>query len=200
LAAEGMAILLISSDFEELLALSHRIVPISDGRTIGSVPASGINEEQLILLCAPRSSVERQNQLLKNVVSEFGVQAAWVLQAGDRILCLARQGDNYDKSLPEPGSVQAGSMTGIANALRGQQGAVAKEAAGHFSMLLAVENQRGHDLGCIAVTCGSSRHPLDAGRIKEGVAARLADFEEGQLRLRETLNHKTAASSQGIIK
>ena len=42
LAAFGLAILLIPSDFEELLVLLHRIVPISDGRTLGTLQVDGI--------------------------------------------------------------------------------------------------------------------------------------------------------------
>ena len=50
----GAAVIVISSDFQELLGLAHRIVVISDGRSVADMPSSLLNEETLTLLAAPR--------------------------------------------------------------------------------------------------------------------------------------------------
>jgi ABC-type sugar transport system ATPase subunit len=186
LAADGMAILLISSDFEELLALSHRIVPISDGRTIGSVSASGINEEQLTLICAPRSSLDRQEQLLAKIAKRFALQASWVVQAGAQTLFLSRQGEIDGPAMPKSGSVVLKRDTAIAQALIGERGIVHTEANGSQSLIYTVENKRGLGLGGVAVLSSANAGSLNHKLIREAVASYLSEFEEGQLRLRDT--------------
>lgn len=183
LAAEGLAIVLISSDFEELLALSHRIVPISDGRTIGSVPASMIDEEQLILLSAPRSSVERQKELLKRASSEFSAEAAWLLQTGDRVMCLSSSGEQENSTLPMPGMPIPNAETSVAKALSTTTGQFITESNGQVSLLLPVNNQRGHDLGCIALLFTRGQQPNSVDDVVNLLKKCLDDLQEGQLRL-----------------
>src|SRR5271165_5411086 len=48
-AGTGVGIVVISSDFEELLSLCERIVVISDGLSIANVPSGMLNEEKLTL-------------------------------------------------------------------------------------------------------------------------------------------------------
>lgn len=195
LAADGMAILVISSDFEELLALSHRIVPISDGRTIGEVPASEINEEQLTLIAAPRSSLEHQNEILSNLAETLGVQAGWMLNAGERVLCLARQGETTGVHLPEPGALTPMDETAIANGLTKERGVVCDEDAGHQSLLMIVENNRGIGLGSIAVISAPGQH-LDPVIVKSETMRTLSNFGEGQLHLRASNQVKENGEAQ----
>jgi ribose transport system ATP-binding protein len=49
LAAEGRAVLLISSDLPELTQLSHRILILRQGRLIGELPKERATEESLLL-------------------------------------------------------------------------------------------------------------------------------------------------------
>ncbi len=55
LAADGMAILVVSSDLPEVLALAHRIVVMSEGRVAGALDAADANELQILQLAAPKS-------------------------------------------------------------------------------------------------------------------------------------------------
>jgi ribose transport system ATP-binding protein/rhamnose transport system ATP-binding protein len=182
LAAEGMAMLVITSDFEELLALSHRIVPISDGRSIGDVPASEINEEQLTLITAPRSSLDHQNDILSTLAGTLGVQAGWMLNAGDRVLCLTRRGKTTGVHLPEPGTLTPMNETSIAKGLTTERGVVCDEDAGHQSLLMSVENNRGIGMGSIAVISAPGHH-LDPVIVRSETIRTLLIFEEGQLHL-----------------
>ena len=50
--ARGAAILLISEDLDELLALSDRIAVLFDGRVMGEMPATGADPEEIGLLMA----------------------------------------------------------------------------------------------------------------------------------------------------
>jgi ribose transport system ATP-binding protein/rhamnose transport system ATP-binding protein len=59
LAAGGTALLVVSSDLPEVLALSHHIVVMSEGRVVGDFDAAEADEVKILQLAAPRSSMER---------------------------------------------------------------------------------------------------------------------------------------------
>ncbi len=59
LAAGGMAILVVSSDLPEVLALAHRIVVMSEGRVAGEVDAATATEIGILELAAPKENRER---------------------------------------------------------------------------------------------------------------------------------------------
>jgi ribose transport system ATP-binding protein len=48
LATQGKAIIMVSSDIEELLAISHRIVVFSRGRLVASVPRADFDQETIL--------------------------------------------------------------------------------------------------------------------------------------------------------
>ncbi len=50
LAADGAGILLVSSEFDELIALCQRILIMREGRVTGAVPAAGLSESRLLSL------------------------------------------------------------------------------------------------------------------------------------------------------
>ena len=54
-AAEGMAILIVSSDFPELVSLSTRILVVHEGRQMGDIPAQDASEEVLLKMAAGTS-------------------------------------------------------------------------------------------------------------------------------------------------
>ena len=76
LAERGAAVIVISSDFQELLGLAHRIVVISDGRSVADMPSSLLNEETLTLLAAPRSSMQCNTALLEALVRTTAARAS----------------------------------------------------------------------------------------------------------------------------
>jgi ABC-type sugar transport system ATPase subunit len=49
LAAEGTAVLLVSSDLPELLELSDRVLVLRRGRVVDLLPAAGLDEQALLL-------------------------------------------------------------------------------------------------------------------------------------------------------
>ena len=59
LAAAGTALLVVSSDLPEVLALAHRIVVMSEGRVAGVVDAADADEVGILQLAAPGSAQER---------------------------------------------------------------------------------------------------------------------------------------------
>ena len=50
LADRGVALLVVSSDLPEVLALADRIVVMAEGRTVGELPGDGATEEQVLRL------------------------------------------------------------------------------------------------------------------------------------------------------
>jgi ABC-type sugar transport system ATPase subunit len=180
LAADGMAILLISSDFEELLALSHRIVPISDGQSIGCVPANLLDEEQLVLLSAPRSSLQRQQEFLTQCSREFRANTAWLLPSSGRVICLA---------VGEGATLAAGTVSTVSDspykeALSGPPVRLVQESDGGKTMIVPVENSRGHNMGCVALRWETTQPPPWQTVVSK-IESHLTDRLESQIRVKK---------------
>ncbi len=60
LAAEGLALLVVSSDLPEVLALAHRIVVMSEGRVAGELDAATATEVAILELAAINTSKSSQ--------------------------------------------------------------------------------------------------------------------------------------------
>ena len=52
LAAEGNAILLISSELPEIIRLSSRVLVLREGRLVGELPRASVTQEALLRLMA----------------------------------------------------------------------------------------------------------------------------------------------------
>lgn len=50
-AAEGVAVIVVSSDFEEILTLADRLVFLREGRQIGTVENDGIGQNEYLTMC-----------------------------------------------------------------------------------------------------------------------------------------------------
>ena len=181
-ADAGTAILVVSSDFEELLGLCARIVVISDGTTSAEMASAVLDEAKLTLFAAPRSSMAATTRLLGELAEETGGAAFWALRDGGRLFCLARAGGAGEA---DPGFATGAtplfSETRIAAAL----GAAAGEAQARFiaepdgsrhTLLVPLRSHRGHDFGVIGVSV--ARPPLpDAAAI----ARRVGDLVTRQM-------------------
>jgi ABC-type sugar transport system ATPase subunit len=88
LADEGTAILVISSDFEELLGLSDRVVVLSDGRSVADVPASCLDTQRLTMLSAPRRSAHLIAAMLTRIAQQFNGNCMWLQYDDDYVFCL----------------------------------------------------------------------------------------------------------------
>lgn len=151
IAAEGVAILVVSSDFQELIALCDRIVPVSDGRSIGSVPTALLDEEKLLLLAAPRSSMAEQRALLNRLAEDHQVAAFWAIVDAGTLICLAAS-EGAEATLGfSSGTVCATEHSKIPLALGGGQRGAISETGGVATLLVGVSNARGHDLGVLGI-------------------------------------------------
>jgi ribose transport system ATP-binding protein/rhamnose transport system ATP-binding protein len=172
-ADRGAAVLVVSSDFEELLGLCERIVVISDGASIADMPSALFDEAKLTLFAAPRSSMEQNAALLRSLAAETGGAAFWALLDGERLFCLDAASVRPDA---DPGFTRGATplftQTLIPEALRrrGDRFVVEPDSS-RSSLLVEVPSHRGHDLGWIGVSV-----PGDAAPRDEEITARIRSF------------------------
>lgn len=60
-ARNGMALLVVSSDLPEVLALAHRIVVMTEGVTVGEIDARDADETKILALASPASKQKEGN-------------------------------------------------------------------------------------------------------------------------------------------
>jgi L-arabinose transport system ATP-binding protein len=63
LAAKGMALLVVSSDLPEVLALAHRIVVMSERRVVGEIDAADATEVAILELAALSPQTTQQGNI-----------------------------------------------------------------------------------------------------------------------------------------
>jgi ABC-type sugar transport system ATPase subunit len=166
IAAEGMGIVVVSSDFDELLGLCNRIVVMSDGISLADLPADILNEEKLTLLAAPRTSMERTSRMLRDLAGEVGGAGFWALVDEGRICCLDAAIANANA---DPG-FRAGGMPlvdecRIKVALHAPAAGFVREPDGsRQTLVVPVRSQRGHDMGVIGITL-DGRAPTPAPEV-----------------------------------
>ena len=179
IADAGVAIVVISSDFEELLGVCERVVVVSDGMTIANLPASALNEEKLTLLAAPRTSTARNMVLLGELSQDFNGSAFWVLLDDAELICL---GCVAAANAPEIG-LRAGEARAIADTpiaqalLQKRPGFLTEADGGLMTQLVPLRNRRGHDLGWIGLTLSATGTPPDADVIAGRIGALMATDE-----------------------
>jgi ABC-type sugar transport system ATPase subunit len=179
-AAAGTAILVVSSDFEELLALSERVIVISDGVSVAEVTSDMLDEEKLTLLAAPRSSMERNTEILRDLAAEFNGAAFWILLSEERVFCLNCVASD---SRLAPGFVSGGTPTiletSIPLALQKEAEGFVREADGHrVTLLTQVHGRRGHELGWIGLTLDMRRSLPSAAALKSRMQSLFATTVE----------------------
>lgn len=177
IAAGGVAVVLISSDFEELLGLSDRVVVVSDGLSIADLPVNVLDEEKLTLLAAPRTSTTRNTDLLKQLTQEYGGAGIWALLERDEVICLG--------ATAAPGAAETGLKPGRASAIEATRiPAALQQRAQHFvaeqggdlaTLLVPMKSRHGNDLGWIGLTlpAGATLPPPEA------IAKRVAALHAG---------------------
>jgi ribose transport system ATP-binding protein/rhamnose transport system ATP-binding protein len=170
-AGTGVGIVVISSDFEELLGLCERIVVISDGSSIANVPSAMLNEEKLTLFAAPRTSMEKNSAFLRDIARDLNGAAFWSLIDQDRLFCLYAAVVN-EKA--DPGFRVADTpkidQTRIPTALAAKSEDFVVEPANQLAtLLLSVRSRRGHDMGWVGVTLDSGSTLPPAKQLREQI-------------------------------
>jgi ABC-type branched-subunit amino acid transport system ATPase component len=152
LAQQGMGVLLVSSDFEEVIGVSDRIVVMSDGADVTNIPSSLVDVEKLAMFAAPRSSAEATRFVLEELVRRFGGIAYWIFLEGERLYCFdcVSGADAPDIGFAR-GTFPEIAQCAVIEALRQRPERFLAEAAG-ASLLVPLRGHRGHDLGHVGLT------------------------------------------------
>ena len=179
IAAEGVAVLVVSSDFEEVIGLTDRIVVMSDGVSVAEFPSDLVGIESLAMFAAPRSSAQRTHAVLERLVAAHGGVACWIGLDGDRLYCFDRVGTD---PAAEPGfgagQIHELASVGIAAALRQRSRGFTAEADGRRTLLSPVLGRRGHELGLVGLTLPAGAALPDAEAVIGQVQAALAVARE----------------------
>ncbi len=175
IAAEGVACVVVSSDFEEVIGLADRVVVLSDGVTVTDIPSQLVDIEKLGMFAAPRSSAERTHTLLEQLVDRYGGVAYWIAIEGGRLFCFDRVGTDADA---DPGFIAGGfpeiAATRIAHAVPPTETSVATAPDGSYPTVLAqVVGRRGHSLGLVGLTLARVPAGFDAVAIRRHITDEL---------------------------
>ena len=174
IAAKGTAILIVSSEFEELLGLTDRVIVISDGVSIADMPSAYLDEEKLTLMAAPRTSMERYRRLLQELADQCDGAAFWAIIDDERVFCLnaATANASADPSL-RAGDAPRFEETPIGTALRARApDFVLDPASGLKSLVVDVRSHRGHELGSIGVVIRPDASPPPAEAMRLAIQER----------------------------
>jgi len=174
IAAKGVAILIVSSEFEELIGVTDRVVVISDGVSIADLPSAYLDEEKLTLMAAPRTSMERYRRLLQELADQCDGAAFWAILDDERVFCLnaATANSDADPSL-RAGAAPRFEETPIGAALRARAlEFVLDPASGLKSLLVDVRSHRGHELGSIGVVIRPDAAPPPAKAMRSAIQDR----------------------------
>src|SRR5271165_2031030 len=174
IATKGVAVVVVSSDFEELLGLADRVIVISDGASIADVPSAYLDEEKLTLLAAPRASMERYRRLLQELANQCDGAAFWAILDDERVFCLNAATAN---AMADP-ALRAGEAprfeeTPISAALHARaSNFVLDPASGLKSLVVEVRSHRGHELGSIGVVIRPDRSAPPAEAMRSAIQER----------------------------
>jgi ribose transport system ATP-binding protein/rhamnose transport system ATP-binding protein len=168
IASKGAAVVVVSSDFEELLGLCDRVVVISDGRSVADLPSNVLDEEKLTLLAAPRTSMARNTALLADLARENGGVGFWALIEDEQMICLnAVVADKAGDPGFVAGEARVLGDTHIPQALRQREPIFVREAdQARSTLMVLIRSPRGHDLGWVGLTIPNTRALPSASDVK----------------------------------
>ena len=171
IAAAGTAIVVVSSEFEELIGLTDRVIVMSDGQSIANVASAHLDEEKLTLLAAPRSSMERNQRLLSKLAKDYDGAAFWAILDESRMFCLNAVAAN---SLADPnftaGATPRFEETRIGAALSSRSREfIVDPTSGLQSLVVDVKSHRGHELGTVGLVLDPSSHPPEAMAVRAAI-------------------------------
>ena len=182
-AAEGVACVVVSSDFEEVIGISDRITVLSDGVSVTDLPSDLIDIEKLGMFAAPRSSAEKTHTVLEQLVARHGGVAYWIAVEEGRLFCFDRVGDD---PAADPGFVSGGfpdvAATRIAHAIGGADGTLLAAPDGtHPTLLVPITGRRGHSLGIVGLTFAKPPAGFDAATTTAGILAALGEARDAPI-------------------
>lgn len=182
-AAEGMACVVVSSDFEEIIGISDRITVLSDGVSVTTLPSQLVDVEKLAMFAAPRTSAEKTHTVLADLVTRQGGVAYWIVVDGGRVFCFDQVGTEVAAN---PGFATGGfpllSETSIAPALANPSTDFVSDHDGtRWTLLVPILGQRGHSFGTVGLTLARPPDGVDAAALAAAITGALSDTIDGEM-------------------
>ncbi|MDR1535775.1 MAG: sugar ABC transporter ATP-binding protein [Planctomycetota bacterium] len=165
LAARGISMLFISSDFKEVLGICDRVVVLAEGRKVAEFEAAILDEEKLTMFAAPRTSARSTYRLLQALGERWpGASIYWVYFGRGKVYCFDLLDGCGGLGFGAGAVVDRGS-TCLAALEMENDSTVAEGSAGgspraHGSLVSLVRprrNARGRRLGYIGLTLPAGR-------------------------------------------
>jgi hypothetical protein len=176
IAATGVACVIVSSDFDEVIGLTDRVIVLSDGVSVTDIPSALVDAEKLAMFAAPRSSAELTHSVLAELVGRFGGVAYWVGLDRERLFCFDRIGDD---TAADPGFGAGGfptlATTRIAHALPPRDDFATTAGGSLPTLLVPVAGRSGHSLGMVGLTLAHLPQNLDVTRLRREIRTALGD-------------------------
>ena len=182
IAAQGVACVVVSSDFEEVIGLSDRITVLSDGVSVTELPSDLIDIEKLAMFAAPRSSAERTHVVLEELVARHGGMAYWIAVESGRVFCFDRVGND---AAADPGFLAGGfpelADTRIAHAVAADDQAMVATPDGRYpTLLVPIHGRRGHSFGIVGLTLPHAAGGFDGAGVRAQILAALSEPPAGE--------------------
>jgi ABC-type sugar transport system ATPase subunit len=180
IAQKGVGVVVVSSDFDEVLGLSDRVVVLSDGVSVAQADSALLDPEILAMYSAPRSSAQGLHDVLADLSRAFGATSYWLQIERGRVFCF-----DLVAHLGADVGIVAGRFplvgeTSIGHALDAHApGAVVADGALH-SVLLGLRNQSGHSFGYLGVSVPAQAATLDAQAMAQMATRSMAQHGIGQ--------------------
>lgn len=173
IAADGVACVVVSSDFEEVIGLADRIVVLSDGKNVTNIPSNIMDVEKLAMFAAPRSSADQTHRVLEFLAATYGGLAFWASLDGDRIFCFDRAGVDVEADPGfEGGDFPQVANTRISTALCARaEGFVAEPDGDRHTMLMPILGPSGHVFGFVGLCLRVKPDGLDPAEVRRHVDA-----------------------------
>jgi ribose transport system ATP-binding protein len=180
IAARGIGVVVVSSDFDEVLGLSDRVVVLSDGVSVAQATSDLLDAEILATYAAPRSSAQGVHDALGNLSAQFGATSYWLQVERGRVFCF-----DVVAHANAPVGIAAERFplideTAIPRALDTQKAGTVIDDGPLHSVLFRLVNQSGHSFGYIGVSAPLSA-ALDAQAVRKQMTQNMTRHGVGQL-------------------
>ncbi|PUA19711.1 sugar ABC transporter ATP-binding protein [Glaciimonas sp. PCH181] len=191
IAASGIGVVVVSSDFEEVLGISDRIVVLSDGVSVAEADADLLNPEVLTMFSTPRSSAQGIRKVLQAMAHLCGGSACWMQIEEGRVYCFdlvdADKGDPGFSSKHFPSIAQTAIPTALACAGSENMTGIFTQDGSLRSTFFALSNQGGHSFGYLGVTLpvvsASTKASPDAAQLRHIIIDTMDRNDIGQLHI-----------------
>lgn len=181
IAERGVGVVVVSSDFEEVLGLSDRVVVLSDGVSVAQADSALLDPEILAMYSAPRSSAQGLHDVLTDLSTAFGATSYWLQIERGRVFCF----DIVEHAGADVGIVSGRfplvGETAIARALDARAPGVVVTDGALGSVLLGLTNQSGHSFGYLGVSASAGASVLDPEGMARMAIRSMTQHGVGQL-------------------